>query len=493
MLDVRTERLHATGHPLFAASFPRQRLEVLALDLLPRRDVPIVVFGATDDEAAEAVAALGGLGWTDVALLAGGLEGWVAGGGELFTDVNAPSKAFGELVEALAATPSVSATELRDLLAAGADVVLVDARTFDEHRTMTVPGSRSVPGAELVARAASFAPDPATTIVVHCAGRTRSIIGAQSLVDAGVPNRVVALRNGTIGWTLAGFDLELGSTARADGVVPRDESRRQAADVARRAGVGDVTADEVAALVVAGQRTVYRFDVRSRDDHLGGHPAGFAWAPGGQLVQETDVYAPVRGAIVVLYDDLGARAHMSAAWLAQMGWDARVLTDAPQIPGPHRPDRDALPAVEWVDATVVARVGGPVVDVSTSTAYARGHVPGARWATRRDLVASTGLDDAVVVSEDGAIAAFAAAEATTSRRANVRVMAGGMAAWAAAGLDVTSDDARWWSTPDDVYLRPYVGTAVAPAVMQAYLEWEHGLVEQLHRDGTHRFRVLGAR
>ena len=147
-----TSALHATGHPLFAASFPRQRLEASALELLPRRDVPVVVFGATDEAAAEAVATLAGLGFTDAAVLAGGLAGWVDGGGELFTDVNAPSKAFGELVEAVAGTPSVPAAELQRSLTEGADLVLVDARTFDEHRTMTVPGSRSVPGAELVAR-----------------------------------------------------------------------------------------------------------------------------------------------------------------------------------------------------------------------------------------------------------------------------------------------------------------------------------------------------
>ncbi|HEU4841421.1 MAG TPA: rhodanese-like domain-containing protein [Ilumatobacteraceae bacterium] len=223
LLDVRSERLHATGHPLFAACFPRQRLEVMALDLLPRRDVPIVVVGASAGDADEAVGALAGLGFSDVAPLAGGLAGWVAGGGELFTDVNAPSKAFGELVESLAATPSVTAEELQGWLAAGVDLALVDARTFDEHRTMTVPGSRSAPGAELVARAASFAPDPATPIVVHCAGRTRSIIGAQSLLDAGVPNRVLALRDGTIGWTLAGLELTLGDTASVDLVTPHSD------------------------------------------------------------------------------------------------------------------------------------------------------------------------------------------------------------------------------------------------------------------------------
>ena len=42
----------------------------------------------------------------------------------------------------------------------------------------------------------------------------------------------------------------------------------------------------------------------------------------------------------------------------------------------------------------------------------------------------------------------------------------------------------------DVYRRPYEGTGIDPAVMQAYLDWEYGLVAQLERDGTHGFWVL---
>ena len=68
-----------------------------------------------------------------------------------------------------------------------------------------------MPGAELVLRARELAPDPATRIIVNCAGRTRSIIGTQSLINAGIENPVSALRNGTIGWTLAGQNW---STAR---------------------------------------------------------------------------------------------------------------------------------------------------------------------------------------------------------------------------------------------------------------------------------------
>ena len=120
LLDVRPEGPFADGHPLFAASFPLGRLEAEVYGRLPRRSVPVVVYGEGPGDAAAAARRLRQLGYRDVSLLAGGLDGWAARGGELFSDVNAPSKAFGELVEATAGTPAVDARELRALLDAAA-------------------------------------------------------------------------------------------------------------------------------------------------------------------------------------------------------------------------------------------------------------------------------------------------------------------------------------------------------------------------------------
>ena len=108
---------------------------------------------------------------------------------------------------------------------------------------MSIPTATSVPGAELVLRARALAPDPATTVVVNCAGRTRSIIGTQSLINAGLPNRVVALRNGTMGWTWPGWPW----TTASSGGPPRSRRparRAQAAAraVADRAGARRITA-----------------------------------------------------------------------------------------------------------------------------------------------------------------------------------------------------------------------------------------------------------
>jgi rhodanese-related sulfurtransferase len=329
LLDLREEASFALGHPLFAAQLPLDRIELEAPVRIPRKDTLIVLYGDGSD-AERGKEALRGQGYSRVALLEGGLDSWRAAGFELFEDVNSYSKAFGELVEARRHTPSLSAEEVGELIAQEADIAIVDARRFEEYQTMSIPTGTSVPGAELVLRVPELAPDPSTIVIVNCAGRTRSIIGAQSLINAGLPNRVAALRNGTIGWKLAGQGLEFGRERRPPEVSPKviAEARRKAREVAYRSGVRHIGPAELARLKEDSTRTSYQFDVRTPEEYLAGHLSGFHSAPGGQLVQETDFFAPVRGARIVLSDELGARAGMTGSWLSQMGWDVYVLDDA---------------------------------------------------------------------------------------------------------------------------------------------------------------------
>ncbi|AOK08620.1 rhodanese-related sulfurtransferase [Burkholderia sp. AU19243] len=511
LIDVREEDPYAQGHPLWAANFPLSKLELDAWTRIPRRDTPIVVFGEAggEDLAPRAADTLARLGYSDVRLLDGGLAGWRAAGGELFIDVNVPSKSFGEWVEAERHTPSLSAQEVQALIDAKADVVIVDARRFDEYQTMNIPTSTSVPGAELVLRARALAPNPATQIVVNCAGRTRSIIGTQSLINAGVPNPVAALRNGTIGWTLAGQTLERGAARRFPVDIDpaqRDDARRAARAVAERAGVPRIALDDLATLDEPG-RTLYRFDVRTPEEYEAGHLPGFLSTPGGQLVQETDHHAAVRGARIVLADDDGVRADMTASWLAQMGWDVRVVEPAGTAAFTERgqPPRD-VPAPPPVTEVSPATLAGwlkeaaadeiAIVDVTASANYVKRHIPGAWFAVRaqlRDaLAAIPPAKRYVFTCGSSLLARFAAADARAllPASASISVLTGGTAAWIDAGLPLEQGDTHLASPRIDRYRRPYEGTDNAAAAMQAYLDWEYGLVDQLKRDGTHHFRVI---
>lgn len=506
LVDVREEDPYAQAHPLWAANLPLSRLELEAWSRIPRRDTLIVLYGVHDgvDLAPRAAAKLAELGYTRVYLLEGGLDGWRAAGGEVFQDVNVPSKSFGEYVEAHRHTPSLSAQEVKALLDAKRDVVIVDSRRYEEFQTMSIPTATSVPGAELVLRIRELAPDPSTQVIVNCAGRTRSIIGTQSLVNAGIPNPVAALRNGTIGWLLADQVLDHGASRRhlqEVSVETRAQAQADARAVAERANVPRIALADVAKLETP-DRTVYKLDVRTPEEYAAGHLPGFASAPGGQLVQETDHTAAVRGARIVLADDDGVRADMSASWLAQMGWEVYVVdpVDASErsVTGTWQTPAPPPPAVRTVDARALAgwlEAGDTaVIDVTRSANYVARHIPGAWFAVRSDLPAALERIPAarryVLTCGSSQLARFAAADLAKLTHAEVWVLDGGTAAWVAAGLPVEAGETRLASDRIDRYRRPYEGTSAPRTAMQAYLDWEFGLVEQLRRDGTHGFRVI---
>jgi rhodanese-related sulfurtransferase len=507
LLDVREEDPHAQAHPLFAAHFAFGRIEVDAYAKLPRRDVSIVVLDAGEGLAAPAAERLRRLGYTDVAVLQGGVEGWRAAGGELFRDVNVPSKAFGELVEAEQHTPSLSAPEVQALIDERADVVILDARRYDEYHTMSIPGGVSVPGAELALRVRELAPDPATRVIVNCAGRTRSIIGTQSLVNAGVPNPVAALRNGTIGWTLAGQQLQHGQSRRHPAVseANRERAALDAHALALRAGVRHIGRQALAELRADASRTTYYFDVRTPEEYADGSLPGFRSAPGGQLVQETEQFAPVRGARFVLADSDGVRANMTASWLRQMNHevvvvegldaDAFTMVDAWQAevaPAPAVAEVDAATLAGWLDETPGRTA---VLDFTTGANYVRRHIPGAWFTLRSQLRQALERlpEDAgryVLTCGSSQLACYAAADLAALTDKPVFVLTGGTAAWLAQGRPVESGPTHLASPLIDRYRRPYEGTDNQAAAMQAYLDWEFGLVAQLGRDGTHGFWVL---
>jgi rhodanese-related sulfurtransferase len=359
------------------------------------------------------------------------------------------------------------------------------------------------PGGELVHRIFEAAPDPETVVVVNCAGRTRSIIGAQSLIDAGVPNRVVALKNGTMGWHLASFELERGASRFAPEPGPQAQTRaRAAADaVARRLGLTFVDRVALAAFEVeADRRTLYTFDVRDPREYEAGHLPGFRSAPGGQLVQATDRYVGTLGARIVLACDTGTRSIMTASWLHRLGWEVHVLDHALDgqdlVTGPepvHVPGLGAAPCAHIDPAGLrgLLEAGrAVVVDLDTSLAYRDGHIPGAIWAIRGRLARALPHlpEDRVVVltSADGVLARLAAAELAGR---DTRVLLGGTRAWQAAGLPMEAGATALADATIDVWYRPYDRQAGVEQAMKGYLDWEVDLVAQVERDGDTRFRL----
>jgi rhodanese-related sulfurtransferase len=506
LLDAREEGEFGASHLFWAVPCPLSRREIRARSLLPRLAVRVCCIDDGRGLAEQLATWLEGIGCSDVAVLDGGTKAWAAAGHELFSGVNVPSKAFGEWVEHHYGTESVDAAELQAWITSGRNIRVLDSRTHEEFVRMSIPTGISVPGGELVYRIGDLVPDPKTLVVVNCAGRTRSIMGAESLRRAGIPNKVVALRNGTMGWELAGLRCDRGRTDSFAPGTPKTlpTARQRAQDFAESSGVGVIGAIDLARFEDDPDRTLYVLDVRDPAEYRAGHWPGSVSAPGGQLVQATDQWVGVRNARIVLVDDTGVRARMAGAWLRQMGCrdvfvveggleairtTARERLPVPELGAPV-PSIDVSGLVGLLDSgddTVV-------IDLARSIDFREGHIPGAIWGVRTRLAALApqfaGAKHVVIASPDGVVARLAVHEAKGLSRGDVRVLEGGTDAWRAFGRPMVKDRA---SPPDeaciDSYLRAYDRNSGVEEAMQAYLTWEIELANQIRRDDTVAFGV----
>ncbi|MEO8442934.1 MAG: rhodanese-like domain-containing protein [Betaproteobacteria bacterium] len=507
LLDAREEVPFDARHLLMAACVPLSRMELLLAACVPRRSARVVWCDDGEGLARRAAARMSSFCYTDVAVLEGGIAAWEAAGFRIYSGVHVPSKAFAEVVEHEAGTPWITAEQLKKLIDDKADIVLFDSRSYEEFHGNSIPSAISVPGAELVYRFASLVPSPDTMVVVNCGGRTRSIIGAQSLINAGVPNKIVSLKNGTQAWHLGGFEILKGSTARAPAVAPAAHAAaRAAADrVAARFGVARIDAQTLARWQgESATRTLYVFDVRLPEEYRAGHIPGMKNVPGGQLVQETDRHAATWGARVVVVDDDGVRGVMTAHWMKQMGWDAAAMTVDMQTQGsgtgawiPRVLGLDDLqvPAIDAASLRERLKAGGvSVVDLDWSRDYRDGHIPGAWYGIRSRLDAIMpqlpSSDTVVFTSGDGLLARLAAADLTGAAATPVLALDGGTSAWRAAGFPLEQGATRMATAPDDIRLRAREQTQNMEKAMHEYLSWEIELVNQMATDDDQRFKIL---
>lgn len=504
LLDTREEGQFGVGHAFFATNLPYSRLELGARRLVPRLGTRVVLMG---DPAVDRLARrrLEALGYSDVHEVDGGIAAWAAAGHRLFNSIYVPSKAFAECVEHACDTPHIDAIELQRLYDAGADLVVLDGRTVEEFERYHVPGAISCPNAELVYRFTDLVPSPDTLVVVSCAGRTRGIIGAQTLINAGVPNRVVSLAGGTQGWKLAGFSVEKGLTALSG---PPTETaaragRSRSRDMAERFGVPRVDLTQLERWRADPARTTYLLDVRTPEEFARGHLPGAVSIPGGQLIQSLDAWAATRGARLVLADDAGVRAVVTAHWLRQLGWDAAALEYDPAAAtleqgsagqqGKPILDAEEIPAAA---AKALLSQGAAAISTDPSAVYRDAHVEGVHWVSRARLAilpAEVGTAPVVLVfGRNAQISQLVAGDLQELRPGtSVRVVRGGAAEWRQAGLAVVA-------TPDQPpdaeridFLRwlhdRHTGNVEAS---RAYLAWEAELPDQVGSPEKAGFRIV---
>ena len=505
LIDVREPGEYNSTHIPWSSLIPRRLLEFQMAESVPFKGVPVVLCDDDGRRAALAAKTVEAMDYPNVSILSGGINRWVSENQPTEWGSNVPSKDFGEMQEVVHGVPEIEATELHQWQQEGKKLVILDTRTPEEFQRFCIPGGRSLPGGELALRITDITKDldPDTTVVVNCAGRTRSIIGTRILQRMGW-NNAVGLKNGTSGWVLAGYELETGAD-RVELPQVSEEGLAAAEAYASRVGSEDgvrhLDVESLQAVLARRrQETVYLVDVRTQQEFEAGHIPGFRWFPGGQVVQRSDDVAAVKNATIVFTCDKLARGTMVASFYRQLGfkevfavnggtgaWKSAGLeleTGMAEIPasGMDRARAEAQ-LISPQDLQTASNTTNIFID--TSQAFSRAHVPGARWIPRGSLEfqiagIAPSKDLPIAVScIDGNLSFMASQTLKELGYQDVSVLDGGMAAWSKAGLTIEQGLSGVMGPPTDMVLS---GPDRNYADMMTYLRWETALGEKYTAD-----------
>ncbi|MBL6595952.1 MAG: hypothetical protein ISP43_03865 [Candidatus Puniceispirillum sp.] len=378
LIDCRERRDYVAGHWFGSTNIPLSLFSQRLRFLFKAPDFPVHFLDWQDAESAEAIHQLTAFGFTDITCHktekpAEMRRGFVKG-------EYVWSKAFGEVVAHEIDLPEVTPQQY---LADYQDAQLFDVRPTAEYQDFTLPNSYSLPNSLLLANISALKSTGKISLL-HCAGRTRSIIGAFTLMASGYDGPFAVFRGGTQAWQLDGYERE----HNANRLFAADHEATDAvAGFLRRWQIPSarVSADAIAAYADTKQSGLL-FDVS--DDAATGQPLahGIIKISGTNLIQQTDRSIARYHVPVTLFDQgSGSRAAFAAFWLRAMGFFVSIVyLDAPLKPvdtvNPainHSGITHHLAAITDLDQWQKDAV--PLYDFRPSTAFKTGHIANSQW------------------------------------------------------------------------------------------------------------------
>ena len=506
-IDVRERGEFARAQIAGTSPVNRGTLELRLPVMVPDPRVPVVVCCDDGRRSALAAGTLASMRYTDVRILAGGIDEWQRERLPVRSGWGVHGKEYGERVAHGGDVVHVSAVELAQRRQAGADVVVVDVRSREEYLRGHVPDTYHIPGGNLLLDAPRLPLAEDTTLVVSCAGRTRGILGAQLLHDNGFTN-VYALENGVMGWFLAGGNIATGPGKETPqtGSAARSARIRQATEtLAARERIRRRARDDFRAAAASGE-TVYLLDVRLPEEYGTGHIPRSVSLPLGQMALAHENFLAVRRAPVFVVSDDDLRPVWAAYLLQRLGfhdvaildgglreWSAAGLeleTGTPEATAFGLEEAQAQ--TTFIDAAALdTHVGSPslALDVRSIGEYGFAHIPGTRWLPRGRLeldIAQVAPDKGsplALVCDDAVRSTLAAGTLRQLGYADVRVLRGGTREWEKGGraledglegTGVSTEDAQ----ADFGHSVWHGALGKSREDMERYLSWEIDLVKE---------------
>jgi cystathionine beta-lyase len=407
-IDVREIGQHTNGHPFFSISIPYSLFEFNIKILVPNKQTRVILIDNNNGISDLVYNIAHQMGYSNISIIEGGVEEWVSAGYKLFDGINVPSKSFGELIEKYFHTPSITAKELAQKQKNNENYIVIDGRPFLEYNKMSIPKSICCPNAELFYRVSSHIKDMNTEIIINCAGRTRSIIGAQTLINFGIKNKVKALENGTQGWFLSELSLEHNKKKYLE-VLPNDIETQQLQNKVLKL-TNDLNIDlidlkKAQELIIDKKKSTFIFDVTTSKT-ISITPGTIMNVPGGQLIQATDKYIGVWKATVILVDDGDLiRAGTTSFWLKKMGYEVYILKEgllkAQTLKFTKEIDHKLID-LDFINLEDLVKIKKQILyDIRSSKDFCKMRIKNSIWLNRAHLYREkTKTDDPIIIITD---------------------------------------------------------------------------------------------
>ena len=407
-IDVREIGQHTNGHPFFSISIPYSLFEFNIKILVPNKQTRVILIDNNNGISDLVYNIAHQMGYSNISIIEGGVEEWVSAGYKLFDGINVPSKSFGELIEKYFHTPSITAKELAQKQKNNENYIVIDGRPFLEYNKMSIPKSICCPNAELFYRVSSYIKDINTEIIINCAGRTRSIIGAQTLIDFGIKNKVKALENGTQGWFLSELSLDHNKNKYLE-VLPNDleiqQLQNKVLKLTNDLNIDLINLKKAQELIIDKKKSTFIFDVTTSKT-ISIKPGTIMNVPGGQLIQATDKYIGVWKATVILVDDGDLiRAGTTSFWLKKMGYEVYILKEgllkAQTLKFTKEIDHKLID-LDFINLEDLVKIKKQILyDIRSSKDFCKMRIKNSIWLNRAHLYRKkTKTDDPIIIITD---------------------------------------------------------------------------------------------
>jgi len=475
LIDTRERRDYVNGQWFGSTHIPLSVLAQKITRMVPDQSFPIHLLDWQDDASSAATDLLIRLGYHKVSRCTTNPADTFGHGyvkGEFVW-----SKAFGEVVAHTSGLPEITPAEY---LAHHKTAHLFDVRPTAEYTQFTIPGSRSLPNSLLLANMNELE-QSSEMALLHCAGRTRSIIGACTLKAAGYEGPFAIFKGGTQAWQLDGFEREfnastLFATETEDITPARDFLNKW------RIQFESIDNNDLRTYLATNEHALL-FDVS--DDAATGQllENNITKISGTNLIQQTDRSIACYHVPVILFDHgSGSRAAFAAYWLTSMGFSVSVVFLKEKLADVRFEDQGQTERENTYEELSTSQLlnhrdaHSDIIDFRPSSEFTKGHLKGSRWANISELLAGeSSASAACIVIGNGIAHSGDTADLLTSRGWQVN----GIYNWDSNECDQSELETSTIDVPTDqcaLFAERHHGNMQDS---RDYLAWEEALPEQI--------------